>query len=85
MRVARRGDSGSHGGQIIEGSPTGTADGREVARVGDMYGCPFHGPNPIVTGSGSYTLDGRKVARVGDLTACGATITTGSGTHSDGS
>lgn len=81
--VARKGDSGSHGGSIITGSPTGKADGKEIVRVGDLYACPIHGINPIASGSGSYTLDGRKVARLGDRTQCGAVITSGSGSHRD--
>lgn len=84
-RVARMGDSGSHGGTIVTGSDTGTADGQKIARVGDSYACPIHGANPIVTGSGSYSLDDRKVARLGDATACGAVITSGSATHRDNS
>ena len=83
--VARKGDSGSHGGVITTGSPTGSADGRPIARVGDTYACPIHGPNPIAEGSPAYSLDGRKVARVGDKTQCGATITSGSPKHNDNS
>lgn len=82
-RVARITDTGSHGGVIITGSGTTKADGLAVARVGDIYDCPEHGPNPITAGSGGYSVDGAKVARVGDTTQCGAVITSGSGTHSD--
>lgn len=81
--VARVGDAGSHDGVIITGSPSRTADGRAVARVGDIYDCPLHGPNPIIAGSSISTAEGRAVARVNDPTACGAVITTGSPTHSD--
>lgn len=83
--VARIGDTGSHGGTIITGSPTGKADGRPIARMGDTYNCPIHGPNPIAAGSPKYSMDGRKVARIGDITQCGAVITSGSPTHSDNS
>lgn len=76
--VARLGDPGSHGGAIISASPTTTADGKKVARVGDMYGCPRHGPNPITTGSNSFPVDNKKCAHVGSQTACGAIITAGS-------
>ncbi|MCB8835940.1 PAAR domain-containing protein [Aurantimonas sp. VKM B-3413] len=76
-------DTGSHGGQIVTGSPSRSCDGLKVARVGDIYDCPIHGPNPIVTGSSISTAEGRKVARVGDRTECGAVIVTGSPTHSD--
>jgi uncharacterized Zn-binding protein involved in type VI secretion len=80
--VARLGDTGDHGGEIATGSPTGSADGSPIARIGDTYACPIHGPNPIVTGSSIYSLDGAQVARIGDSTACGAVITSGSPTHS---
>ena len=83
--VARLGDAGSHGGAISTGSPTGACDGRPIARVGDIYDCPIHGPNPIIGGSPVYFRDGRAVARVGDPTECGAVIATGSPTHSDNS
>ena len=83
--VARVTDAGSHGGAIITGSPTGSADGLAIARVGDIYDCPIHGPNPIIAGSPVYSRDGRAVARVGDPTECGAVIATGSPTHADNS
>ncbi|MCF1502910.1 PAAR domain-containing protein [Afifella sp. H1R] len=83
--MARIGDAGSHGGSIVSGSPTGTADGEAIARVGDIYACPIHGGNPIADGSPSYTLDGKAVARVGDPTACGAVIVSGSPSHRDDS
>lgn len=76
--IARKGDPGSHGGVILDGSPTFGVNSRDVARVGDLYGCPEHGPNAIVSGSPDFYADGRKVARVGDPTACGAVITAGS-------
>lgn len=82
-RVARVGDPGSHGGAISSGSPTGTCDGRPIARVGDIYDCPIHGPNAIADGSGTTTVDGRREARLGDPTLCGAIIADGSPTHND--
>lgn len=51
--VARVGDSGSHGGTIIDGSPKIRANDRPIALVGSTYNCPIHGPNPIVTGTQS--------------------------------
>ena len=77
-RVARLGDRGSHGGAIITASPDVTADGIAVARVGDIYACPIHGPNPIVTGSATVFANASNVARLGDLTECGAAIITAS-------
>ncbi len=76
--VIRIGDPGSHGGAVTTGSSDTTANGIAVARVGDTYNCPIHGPNAIVTGSPDITANGQAVARVGDQTACGATLQGGS-------
>ena len=81
-RVSRLGDPGSHGGVIVSASPTATADGKPIARVGDLYGCPRHGPNPITTGSAGFPIEGKNCAHVGSQTACGAVITDGSPTTS---
>lgn len=79
MKRARLGDAGSHGGVIITASPDTSANGLAVARVGDLYGCPQHGPNPIITGSTTgVRVNGKMVAIVGSKTACGAVITEGS-------
>lgn len=77
-KVIRIGDPGSHGGAVATGSPDTFANGLKVARVGDTYNCPIHGPNPITTGSPDTFANGLKVARVGDTTACGATLQGGS-------
>lgn len=77
-RVVRIGDPGSHGGSVTSGSPDVLANGLQVARVGDTYSCPVHGPNPITSGSPDAFANGQAVARVGDSTACGATLTDGS-------
>jgi uncharacterized Zn-binding protein involved in type VI secretion len=77
-QVARLGDTGSHGGAIVSGSPNTTVNGLPVARVGDTYACPIHGPNPIVSGSPRAFANGRNIAHIGSATACGATITSGS-------
>ncbi|MBC6714791.1 PAAR domain-containing protein [Aurantimonas sp. DM33-3] len=82
-RVARKTDSGSHGGAIITGAAAGTCNGLPIARVGDLYDCPVHGVNPIIAGSGGYSVEGARVARIGDPTECGAFITTGSADHHD--
>lgn len=50
--------------------------GKTVARVGDKFTCPWHGPNVIVEGARS-TIDGRPIARVGDKCACGCVIIEG--------
>ena len=76
--VARLGDPGSHGGAIITGAPTVIVNDRPMARVGDMYACPIHGPNPIITGVYSVIGQEQYVAHVGSKTACGAVILAGS-------
>jgi len=77
-QLIRIGDPGSHGGAIITGSDDTFCNGIGVARVGDTYSCPIHGPNPITSGSPDTTANGQPVARVGDTTACGATLVAGS-------
>lgn len=77
-RVVRLGDAGSHGGVVTTGSDDTSANLLPVARVGDTYNCPVHGPNPIITGSDNTTCNGRRVARLGDLTLCGAVLIEGS-------
>lgn len=76
--VARLGDIGSHGGTIAIVSSSIMVNARPIARVGDIYLCPEHGPNPIISGVKSVFGEGKLVAHVGSKTACGAIITTGS-------
>lgn len=76
--VCRIGDPGDHGGQIITGSSDVLTNGIGTARVGDIYDCAAHGPNPIVSGSPDVMVNGAGVARVGDVTQCGATLIAGS-------
>lgn len=77
-KIVRVGDPGSHGGSVVSGSSTVSANGKQVARVGDTYACPIHGPNPITTGSPDTFANGLAIARVGDSTSCGATLIDGS-------
>lgn len=77
-QAARLNDTGSHGGKIITGSDVVSIDGRKAARVGDIYDCPEHGPNPIITGSDVLFIGSKAAARIGSLTECGAIITSGS-------
>lgn len=76
--AARIGDSGSHGGTLVTGSPTTFVDGIACVRVGDTYACPpplaGHGPNPVSGGSSTVFVDGKAVARCGDPCSCGASI-----------
>ena len=79
--VARQGDTSSHGGAILNGSPNLNADGKAVARIGDTLQCPSHGPQPIVsTPVTTKRNQGRLLATVGARAACGAIITVGSPT-----
>ncbi len=70
------GDSTSHGGTVLEGSPTTTVNGKPVARVGDKVSCPKpgHGTCVIVSGDFTHLIDGKPLARHGDTTACGASL-----------
>lgn len=70
------GDTTSHGGVVISGSPTTTVEGRPIARVGDMVTCPLCKPHvfPIVEGSAMFTDNHMAVALHGHKTACGATL-----------
>jgi uncharacterized Zn-binding protein involved in type VI secretion len=76
-RDARIGDTGSHGGVIVTGSPNTIDEGRQSARIGDIYMCALHGPNPIVSGSPQTVVNNRKNARISSVTACGAVIVSG--------
>jgi uncharacterized Zn-binding protein involved in type VI secretion len=76
--VVRIGDSGSHGGSVSSGSDNVLCNGRGVARVGDTYDCPIHGPNKIDSGSPDTFANSKQIARVGDATECGASLTEGS-------
>lgn len=70
------GDTTSHGGVVISGSPTTTVQGRPVARVGDMVTCPLCKPHvfPIIEGLPMFTDNHMAVALHGHKTACGATL-----------
>lgn len=82
--VARLGDVSSHGGIIISSGQLyrDSADGKLVARRGDLHSCPIprHGVTPIVTASSKVRSQGKAVAGITSMCGCGATITTGSPT-----
>lgn len=84
--VARVGDTHSHGGTIIEGSPKHFDQGKAVARVGDKATCPIHGEVTIVTQGASqkYFDQGKQLAKVGTSLSCGAVINSGSPVWTDG-
>lgn len=72
--IARLGDPGSHGGNIITSASRSKAEGILIARIGDTYDCLLHGPNPIITGATRSKCEGPLIAFNGSLTACGASI-----------
>jgi uncharacterized Zn-binding protein involved in type VI secretion len=74
---ARVSDAGSHGGVIVSGAATVIVEGQQTARVGDIYMCPDHGPQPIVSGASKMVVENSATARVGDVAACGAVIVSG--------
>lgn len=74
---SRIGDAGSHGGVLVTGSSSVIDENSPSSRVGDIYACPIHGPNPVVTGSPKTVNTGTPNCRVTSLTACGAVIVTG--------
>lgn len=78
--VARLGDKGNHGGQIVTASDKIFANEIPIARVGDTYACKIstHPPNKIINGANGVTEEGQAIAHTGSKTACGATIIEGS-------
>jgi uncharacterized Zn-binding protein involved in type VI secretion len=72
-KIARVGDTGSHGGAIVTVSSNTKIDGKKIALDGDIYPCPTHG-NKAIIGTGGLKIDGKRVVCHGDVTACGATI-----------
>jgi uncharacterized Zn-binding protein involved in type VI secretion len=74
------GDAGEHGGFIISASDEHLVGGKPVARLGDIYLCPEHGPNPIICVQTQSQSGGRPVAHLGAQALCGARILIGSST-----
>jgi uncharacterized Zn-binding protein involved in type VI secretion len=71
------GDRTSHGGVVIQGTPTSDIAGKLIARIGDKVTCPLPGHGGvtvIATGDPTLIIDGAAVARHGDKTACGAVL-----------
>lgn len=75
--IVRLGDTGTHGGAVATAAPNWHCMGPRIARIGDIYACPIHGPNPIVEGSPTTQCEGEPIARHGDKTACGASLIAG--------
>lgn len=80
--IAHLGDGTSHGGTVITASADVLAEGRQVARVGDLVMCPKrdtpdgppHGIVAIVSGAATVMVNGQLVAIDGSVCSCGAVI-----------
>ncbi|MEW6759588.1 MAG: PAAR domain-containing protein [Pseudomonadota bacterium] len=73
--IIRMGDSTSHGGKVIEGSPSDICMGKPIAYMGHKVQCPqCKGIFPIVEGAPTTTFYGKGVALAGMRTACGAVL-----------
>jgi uncharacterized Zn-binding protein involved in type VI secretion len=73
------GDTTSHGGKVIEGSPTDKIDGRCISGVGHRVACPrCKGVFPILPDllgrRYPHRMNGRDTAVEGMRTACGAVL-----------
>lgn len=71
------GDKTDHGGEVLEGSPRDTIDGKPIARVGDKVHCPrsrCRGTQTIVEGDPTVLIDGKPAAFHGAKTSCGAVL-----------
>lgn len=78
-KIARVGDTCTHGATIITGEGIRTVDGKKVARRGDLVNCPIHGVNEIVTVVTSpMNTTEKDTAHVRSIAKCGAEIITGS-------
>ncbi len=73
--IIRKGDSTSHGGTVLEGSPADICMGQPIAYIGHKVHCPkCRGDFPIVEGVLTATFYGKGVAVAGMKTSCGATL-----------
>jgi uncharacterized Zn-binding protein involved in type VI secretion len=72
--IARLHDPGTHGGEVCTSATRTKAEGILIARIGDTYCCPLHGPNPIITGASRTKTEGALDAFDGSKTSCGASI-----------
>jgi len=73
--VICKGDPTSHGGEVLEGTPLSTANGRPISLKGHMTRCPrCKGDFPIVEGLGFHSFAGVGTVVEGMKTACGAIL-----------
>ena len=76
--IIRLGDKTSHGGTVLEGSPTDICMGKPIAFIGHQTHCPkCKGTYPIREGVLTTTFYGKGVAVAGMKTACGAVLLAG--------
>jgi uncharacterized Zn-binding protein involved in type VI secretion len=75
------GDTTTHGGRVISGSPTHTLRGRQIARLGDLVDCVAHYPdgrphgvNKIIECSAAVTVGGIPVVLEGHKCECGCAL-----------
>jgi len=76
-QIAGLGDQTQHGGAITSGCTTVLAEGKPVARIGDMHTCPMttgmtpHVGGPIVgPGEPTVLVESKPVATAGDNVTC---------------
>jgi uncharacterized Zn-binding protein involved in type VI secretion len=75
IEIIRQGDKTTHGGIVLEGSPTHLYMGKPVALVGHNVSCPkCKGMFPIAEGAPTAFFGGKNVALAGMRTACGAVL-----------
>lgn len=72
--ILRLTDPGSHGGVVCSSASRSWAEGKLIARIGDTYCCPIHGPNPIATGCVRTWAENRLIAFNGSIASCGAVM-----------
>ncbi len=68
------GDTTSHGGFVLTGSPMVIINGKSIARKSDLVSCPTHGVNSISEGDENHCDNGLAVALEGHRCACGAIL-----------
>lgn len=79
--IIRMGDKTSHGGTVLEGSPTDICMGKPIAFIGHQTHClKCKGTYPIIEGVLTTTFYGKGVAVAGMKTACGAVLLAGQST-----
>lgn len=85
MKIARHGDTTSHGGIVLAITTHTYVNGQLVITPGAGHACPEHGMNVVVSGSSNVYVENMPVSRIGDVCSCGAVIVSASpNTHANG-